>query len=189
MYGTWMKRHCFINYYHRHHKNPHCFKGWNPETIVSYYFNTNAWMTMDIFSDWLLKLNNYLRIIDRKILLTLDNAGGHNVSDDVKKQLTHITLEYFDPNVTSHIQPLDMGIIRSSKAYYRKKLVRHCLTKIEEQGKIVMPTLKEAINMIKSSWKNVRYNISICIHSLCNIYLFLGNKRNNSKLLEKIRVN
>ena len=35
-----------------------------------------------------------------------------------------IVLEYFDPNVTSHIQPLDMGIIRSDKAYYRKYLVR-----------------------------------------------------------------
>ncbi len=39
----------------------------------------------------------------------------------------HSHFEYFDPNVTSHIQPLDMGIIRSFKAHYRKALVRHCL--------------------------------------------------------------
>ena len=54
-------------------------------------------MTMNFF-----KLDNYLRILDRKIM---------------------IVLEFFDPNVTSHIQPLDMGIIRSDKAYYRKDIV------------------------------------------------------------------
>ena len=43
---------------------------------------------------------------------------------DYKKKLTHVELEYFDPNVTSHIQPLYMGIIRSFKAHYRKALVR-----------------------------------------------------------------
>ena len=42
-----------------------------------------------------------------------------------------IVLEYFDPNVTSHIQPLEMGFIRSDKAYYRKELVRHCLRKMK----------------------------------------------------------
>ena len=42
-----------------------------------------------------------------------------------------IILEYFDPNVTLHIQPSDMGIIRSDKAYYRKDLVRHWLKKMK----------------------------------------------------------
>ena len=108
-----------------HNKNPHCFKGWKPNTIVSYYYNSNAWMTMEIFSDWLLNLNKTLKLLNRTILLTLDNAGGHNVTDDVKIQLSNIVLEYFDPNVTSHIQPLDMGIKRSTKALNRKALVKY----------------------------------------------------------------
>jgi hypothetical protein len=48
------------------------------------------------------KLDNYLRILDRKIM---------------------IVLEYFDPDVTFHIQLSDMGIIRSDKAYFRKDIV------------------------------------------------------------------
>ena len=48
------------------------------------------------------KLDNYLRILDREIM---------------------IVLEYFDPNVTFHIQLSNMGIIRSDKAYYRKDIV------------------------------------------------------------------
>ncbi len=54
------------------------------------------------------------------------------------------------------IESLDMGIIRSYKAYYRKNLSQHCLRKIEEIGQIVMPNLKEAIIMIKNSWKKVK---------------------------------
>ena len=75
----------------------------------------------------------YLKLLNRTILLTLDNADGHNVTYDVKKQLTNKVLEYFDPNVTSHIQPLDMGIIRSIKAHNRKALVKYCLLKIGEK--------------------------------------------------------
>ena len=85
----------------------------------------------------------------------MGNAGGHNVTEDVKKQLSHVELVYFDPNVTSHMQPLDMGIIRSEKAYYKKALVKHCLLKVEEKGEIIMPTIKEAIIMIKNAWKKV----------------------------------
>ena len=55
-------------------------------------------MTMNFF-----KLDNYLRILDRKIM---------------------IVLEYFDPNVTFHIQLSNMGIIRSDKAYYKKVIVK-----------------------------------------------------------------
>ena len=98
-----------------HNKKPRSFGNWNPNSIVDYYFNSNAWMTMDIFSDWLLKLNNKMKIFNRHILLLIDNAGGHNITEETKKKLTHVNLEYFDPNVTSHIQPLDMGIIRSFK--------------------------------------------------------------------------
>ena len=41
---------------------------------------------MDIFGDWLLKLNNKMTIFNRHILLLLDNAGGHNVTEEVIKE-------------------------------------------------------------------------------------------------------
>jgi hypothetical protein len=33
---------------------------------------------MNIFGEWLLKLDKYLRLLDRHILLALDNAGFQN---------------------------------------------------------------------------------------------------------------
>ena len=35
------------------HKKPHCFGRWDANSIVDYYFNSTAWMTMDIFDSWL----------------------------------------------------------------------------------------------------------------------------------------
>ena len=125
---------------------------------------------MDIFSDWLLKLNSNLKILNRHILLLIDNAGGHNITEDTKKKLTHVDLEYFDPNVTSHIQPLDMGIIRSFKAHYRKALVRHCLKTIEEKESIIMPTVKEALILIKNSWKKVKNHFCFIFYLFLYIY-------------------
>ncbi len=68
-----------------HNKKPRSFGNWNPNSIVDYIYNSNAWMTMDIFSDWLLKLNNIMKIFNRHILLLIDNAGGHNITDETKK--------------------------------------------------------------------------------------------------------
>ncbi len=31
------------------HQKPRCFSKWNPNSIVDYYFNANAWMTIDIW--------------------------------------------------------------------------------------------------------------------------------------------
>ena len=41
---------------------------------------------MDIFGDWLLKLNNKMKIFNCHIFLLLDNAGGHNVTEEVIKE-------------------------------------------------------------------------------------------------------
>ena len=53
-----------------------------------YHANSKAWMRSDIFIEWLHNLDNYFRVVDRKILLLIDNAGSHfnskvlNLSDE-----------------------------------------------------------------------------------------------------------
>jgi hypothetical protein len=55
---------------------------------VIYRANSKAWMRSDIFIEWLHNLDNYFRVVDRKILLLIDNAGSHfnskvlNLSDE-----------------------------------------------------------------------------------------------------------
>ncbi|POW15152.1 hypothetical protein PSTT_02382 [Puccinia striiformis] len=103
-------------------KKPRSFKGHMAEYYnYEYAHNSTAWMTAEIFQRWLKSWNSKLKEEDRNILLLLDNFRGHTLPDG---GLSHIRVEFFSPNLTSHVQPLDAGIIKCFKSYYRKK--RYC---------------------------------------------------------------
>ncbi len=38
-----------------------------------------------------------MKIFKRQILFFIDNAGGHSITDEPKKKITHVELEYFSP--------------------------------------------------------------------------------------------
>ena len=100
-------------------KKPRCFKNFDIEKLPIYYhWNTKSWMTLTIFQDWLKDLNSIMKAEDRKILLLLDNAPIH--PKDFEQ--SNIGLFFFPPNTSSLIQPLDQGIIKSFKDYYKKFL-------------------------------------------------------------------
>ncbi|CAF1661367.1 unnamed protein product [Rotaria magnacalcarata] len=80
-------------------------------------------MTCKIFTEWLQDLDLIMRKQKRHILLFLDNAPVH--PPDV--QLENIKLDFFPPNTTAKIQPIDQGVIRAFKAYYRRHLVKHII--------------------------------------------------------------
>ncbi|KAF7685640.1 Jerky like protein-like [Cucumispora dikerogammari] len=75
-------------------------------------------MSLLIFKEWLDNLNSDMKKMNRKILLTLDNAPVHLFDSDY----THIETFYSPPGVTSQIQPCDQGIIKSFKSHYKKML-------------------------------------------------------------------
>ncbi|KAG0439777.1 Tigger transposable element-derived protein 1 [Dictyocoela muelleri] len=75
-------------------------------------------MSLIIFKRWLDKLNLKMKNENRKILLTLDNAPVHPVI----LSYSNVELLFYPPNVTSWIQPLDKGIIKTFKSHYKRKL-------------------------------------------------------------------
>ena len=75
-----------------HHRKPRCFSSvtwWR--SLCSYFYNKTAWMTMKIFEEWLLDFNNKMKNESRKVLLLVDNAGGHNISLELKHKLTNVS--------------------------------------------------------------------------------------------------
>jgi len=98
-----------------------------------YYHTTTAWMRAIIWYDVLRKVEAIMRIQQRRILLLSDNVSSHprpespprNYKGPTPPVLQYIQLEYFAPNMTAFIQPLDAGIIRSFKARYRQRLLEH----------------------------------------------------------------
>jgi len=96
--------------------------------------------------------NIELRLKNCQIALTLDNFTGHTIQYQPK----NITLIYFKPGLTSHIQPLNVGIICCFKAHYQ---CQFCLRAIEqddaEEEDIYKINLLEAITIAERVWKSI----------------------------------
>ena len=74
-------------------------------------------MASAIFTDFLLKWDKKLL---ENITLVLDNCTAHYT--DLMFQ--RIKIVFLPPNITSIIQPLDQGIIKAFKCYFRKEMAR-----------------------------------------------------------------
>jgi hypothetical protein len=105
------------------HLNPRCFKGINRDTLgARYHANAKAWMTHNVFQLWLLDFD--CRMQGRQVLLLLDNCPGHIALEkfaEMNVVLRNTRVFYLPPNMTSAVQPCDARIIRTFKAYYRKR--------------------------------------------------------------------
>ncbi|XP_025206204.1 tigger transposable element-derived protein 4-like [Melanaphis sacchari] len=119
---------------------------------VDYFSTINAWMTSFIFESYLRKWDSTL---DYKIALILDNCTAHpNFS------LKNFELVFIPPNTTSLIQPLDQGIIKAFKTFYRSDMRRQIIDAIDDgQGNgndiATNMTVLQAIHMSHNAWMKV----------------------------------
>ena len=85
----------------------------------------------------------------------MDNAPCH--PPDI--QLTNVKLQFFPPNTTSIVQPLDQGVIHSFKAHSRKSFVKHIIASssfVQTASDIAITPL-DAVYWIDLAWKSVTY--------------------------------
>ena len=99
-------------------RQPRCFRGVQ-QLPLPYSNKKNAWMTGDLFRTWLADFEQDMAKKTRFIVVVVDNCAAH--PKDSADNVPHIKLVFLPPNVTSVIQPCDMGIIRNLKANYRRK--------------------------------------------------------------------
>jgi len=93
-----------------------------------------------------------MRFENRHILLLLDNFAGHHVN----YQPSNIRLEFFEPNLTAHVQPLDAGIIQCFKACYRHLFCMHALAADEaREANIWKINIKDCLEMATEAWNEV----------------------------------
>ncbi|XP_064461997.1 tigger transposable element-derived protein 6-like [Ornithodoros turicata] len=132
------------------YQKPRCFGHYVP---VRYRHNKKAWMTRDLFAEWLVEFDRDMARQKRKVLLVLDNCAAHHV----KPSLAAVTVLFLPPNATSKIQPLDLGIIHAFKVCYRRRLVQRLLIAIDRPT-VDIPlriSLFGAVEMIKASWMEI----------------------------------
>ncbi|KZT53130.1 DDE-domain-containing protein [Calocera cornea HHB12733] len=99
-------------------RRPHCFQSRDGSYYgYDYHWNKKAWMKTDIFQQYLEKFDRKMRQENRHVLLLVDNFSGHKYDET---RITNVRVEFFEPNLTAHIQPLDQGIIHAFKLHYRR---------------------------------------------------------------------
>lgn len=143
-------------------ENPCCFKGINKSSLpVRYYHQPKSWMTGEIMRDLLASLNRRLRSSGRSVLLLMDNAGCH--PEDLREKFSNIKIVFLPANTTSKFQPLDLGIINNFKVHYRKLLMQHVLSVMEECTSaseiLKRVTVLQALRWVSQAWKKVSSDI------------------------------
>ena len=110
-----------------HSLNPRCFHGVDKALLpITYRSNRKAWMTSELFREWLEHLNSKMSAQERNILMFVDNCSAHP-----DMQLSNMKLVFLPPNTTSRLQPCDAGIIATLKGPNRKCLLRHILAEMD----------------------------------------------------------
>ncbi|GFT36213.1 tigger transposable element-derived protein 6 [Trichonephila clavipes] len=152
----WLRR----EYSSRHRKickTSVCFKGIN-SFPTKYRSNKKAWMTTELFNEWLVSLNSDMKREKRHIILFLDSCTVHNNAPPS----SNVKLQFFPTNSTSKLQPLDQGIIHNFKTFYRREVVKSVLDNLENQQNVTTISTLTALIIIANAWSVVTL---LTIHS------------------------
>ena len=123
--------------------NPRCFK--HVKSLPTEYdANKKAWMTSDIFKEWVKKLDKKMRKKKRKIALIIDNCPAHPKIPGLQA----VDLVFLPPNITSKTQPMNQGIIQSLKVQYRKRVLIKYINAIDK-GQTPVISILYALHLVK----------------------------------------
>ncbi|XP_075786173.1 tigger transposable element-derived protein 4 [Pelodiscus sinensis] len=130
-------------------KNPHCFKDVK-SLAVNYAGNNMAWMTSEVFDQWMHKLDEKFQAQQRQVVIFIDSSPAH----PVVKNLKSIELVFFPPSSSSKFIAMKQGVIRSLKVKYRHRLLKRFVDCVEGSKAFTL-TLLDAADMLHLSWRNV----------------------------------
>ena len=136
-------------------QKPRAFKNKSGAQLgFNYRNNAKAWMKTDIYQDWLMDWDIKLRREKRNILLIQDNFSGHIPPDGIE----NIEVVNFEPNLTSHVQPTDQGIIQCFKAHYHSQYIERAISRYDSgitASEIYDINQLEAMRLANTAWHQV----------------------------------
>ena len=100
------------------------------------------------------KLDTKFGAEGRKIVLIIDNCPAHPNVDNLKA----IQLVFLPPNTNSKTQPMDQGVIRALKAFYRTNVVRRQIKYVDEGKTTPKINIVQAMRMLVKSWDAISIN-------------------------------
>ncbi|XP_037754386.1 major centromere autoantigen B [Chelonia mydas] len=139
-------------------KRPRCFPEDFRKLPLNYVSSANAWMTGEIFINWLKKRDRQLCWQSRKICLFLANCSIHPQG----VVLTNIQLEFLPPNATSLLQPMAQGVIENMKGHYRSKIANRINVALDVDPNADVQTVLKTVNLldcvhlVAEAWRDVK---------------------------------
>ena len=121
-------------------RNPCCFRG--VQQLPTPHTNTNAWITGDLFRNWLIDFDF------GQELLYCSCSGQLFCPSKRQCRPAQIRTVFLPPNITSMIQPCDIGIIRNLKANYRGKNVSRIVMHIDSSCDVTVSSLAKSITLL-----------------------------------------
>ncbi|KAK1343146.1 hypothetical protein QTO34_015921 [Cnephaeus nilssonii] len=130
-------------------RNPHCFKGMK-SLPVYYEANRMAWMTADIFEQWMKKLDEKFQAQQRRVVIFVDSLPAH----PEVKNLKSIELAFFPSCLSPKFIAMKQGVIKSLKIKYRHCLIKKFLSSVEGSKEFTF-SLLDAVDTLHLCWRAV----------------------------------
>ncbi|XP_005400967.1 PREDICTED: tigger transposable element-derived protein 4 [Chinchilla lanigera] len=130
-------------------RNPHCFKGIK-SLPVYYEANKMAWMTSDIFEQWMQKLDEKFQAQQRRVVIFVDSFPAH----PEVKNLKSIELAFFPSFLSPKFIAMKQGVIKSLKIKYRHCLIKKFLNSVESSTEFAF-SLLDAVDTLHLCWRTV----------------------------------
>ncbi|XP_019377766.1 PREDICTED: tigger transposable element-derived protein 4 [Gavialis gangeticus] len=130
-------------------KNPHCFKDVK-SLPVDYEANDMAWMTSEVFEQWMHKLDKKFQAQQRRVVIFIDSFPAH----PEVKNLKSVELVFFPSDSSSKFIAMKQGVIKSLKVKYRHRLIKRFVDCVESSKEFTL-TLLDAVDMLHLCWRNV----------------------------------
>ena len=130
-----------------------CFKGFKSLPCQD-KSQKKSWMDSEVFFDYARRLDAKFHVEGRKVALIIFNCPAHPNVDNFKA----IELVFLPPNTTSKTQPMDQGVIRALKAFYRTNVVKRQIKYIGACRTTSKINILEAMRMLVRSWDALSVN-------------------------------
>ncbi|KAG8507307.1 Tigger transposable element-derived protein 4 [Galemys pyrenaicus] len=130
-------------------RSPHCFKGIK-SLPVYYEANRMAWMTSDVFEQWMRQLDEKFQAQQRRVVIFVDSFPAH----PEVKNLKSIELAFFPSCLSSKFIAMKQGVIKNLKIKYRCCLIKKFLSSVESSREFTF-SLLDAVDTLHLCWRAV----------------------------------
>lgn len=173
----WITAAFFVNAEVGGSRLPQCFARFpNPSypCCPKYFSNDKAWIRTEVMVPILTRLNNCFKREERHSIFFLDNLPCHPPS--LTDVFSNTEEDFLPKNTTSRTKPLDAGIIKVWKVFYKRKLPPHVVSQLDGErsaSQIVNSVnLFMAVRWTVNSWDEVKdgviTNISVSDMLVCS---------------------